>query len=492
MRAGSAVFRADGGPKIGAGHLVRSAALLMALKATGWQCRFAVRHETKRYLAALGLAGLDQISLDVTPPHEPEHLCASLPDGCDWLIVDHYGLDAAFEDRCRGWAKRILVLDDAPLRHHSADVLVDAVPLSPNVGPGAAGANCVFLTGPEYALLRSEFRLARDRLLRAGERPRHETARILVAFGGGDSTRATLLTLQALARLPGPIDIDIVLGVDGDLGRAPTMPVQTKVTFHRNVAAIAPLMQSADLCIGAAGVTSWERCCIGLPAAIVLTAENQMATAECLRAAGAARVLGRVDEVTPQALSAAVAELVGTERLLHDMSAAAFRLCDGRGALRVASYMDSPLSKLGAVSLRPAKMVDADMMLAWQSAPVARRYFRHPNVPSPNDHRKWMTERLQDTSCLLNMILVAGKPCGVLRLDRVSPGSEAFEVSILIEQGCQNAGVGRAALSLVRALMPDTELRAEVDPENAASQALFRAAGYSSDDGRNFSAKMAS
>ena len=38
---------------------------------------------------------------------------------------------------------------------------------------------------------------------------------------------------------------------------------------------MAELMAAADLAIGAGGSTTWERCCLGLPALSICVADNQ-------------------------------------------------------------------------------------------------------------------------------------------------------------------------------------------------------------------------
>jgi UDP-2,4-diacetamido-2,4,6-trideoxy-beta-L-altropyranose hydrolase len=43
-----------------------------------------------------------------------------------------------------------------------------------------------------------------------------------------------------------------------------------------NVTNMAEIMSKSDLCIGAAGSTSWERCCLGLPTITLAIADNQI------------------------------------------------------------------------------------------------------------------------------------------------------------------------------------------------------------------------
>ena len=50
-------------------------------------------------------------------------------------------------------------------------------------------------------------------------------------------------------------------------------------------------MYNADIAIGAGGTTSWERCCMGLPTIIVISASNQELASKSLQISGAAIVL---------------------------------------------------------------------------------------------------------------------------------------------------------------------------------------------------------
>jgi len=115
--------------------------------------------------------------------------------------------------------------------------------------------------------------------------------------------------------------------------QAGQLPWPTKVMV--NVSDMAQLMADSDLAIGAAGATSWERCCLGLPTVLVVLAENQRLIARGLREAGAAWLIERAGLETFKV----IAKHVTVSRCLVDMSATAARITDGLGASRVASYM---------------------------------------------------------------------------------------------------------------------------------------------------------
>ena len=75
------------------------------------------------------------------------------------------------------------------------------------------------------------------------------------------------------------------------------------------------------------------------------------------------------------------------------------------------------------------------------------------------------------------LILHGDQPSGVVRLNRRGV-THAYELSILVAPERYRLGIAKSALRIVRWLLPDAEIRAEVQRENRASQALFRASGF--------------
>ena len=103
--------------------------------------------------------------------------------------------------------------------------------------------------------------------------------------------------------------------------------------LHCQIDYMARLMAEADLAIGAAGSSSWERCALGLPALVVVLAENQRELARGLHELGLAIDLGEHARVTPTHYRRALDGL-DAERL-RGLSQRAWDLVDGFGAVRV-------------------------------------------------------------------------------------------------------------------------------------------------------------
>ncbi len=474
-----AVFRADASAAIGAGHVRRCLALAQALEGEGWRIAFAAGAGSREAVPELAGRGRRVLDLAADEADEAAALAARWPEGCELLVVDHYGRDARFESACRPWARRILAIDDLAGRAHDCDLLVD--PSAPGdteaARPGRA-AGCRALLGPAYALLRPEF--ADLRLAMAARPSRAERPRILISLGATDPRNATGRVLRDFADSPFSADIDVVLGGGAPHlaeVRAAAARLRPEAKVHVEPPRPWDLMAAADLAVGAPGTAAWERACLGLPGVLIVTADNQRGVAARLADAGAAVVLGDAAALQPGAVVGAVAALAADDARRHGMSRRARALCDGLGARRVAAEVDPPRARDGApVRLRPAAMADAEPMLAWQRHPGTRRFARNPRVPERDEHLAWLAAKLDDPGCILNLVLHHDEAAGVLRLDRLKAG--AFEVSIAIAPERHRLGLAAAALALARRLLPEAELRAEVLPENEASAVLFRRAGY--------------
>lgn len=453
-------FRCDAAPAIGIGHVARCLALADHLAAAGWQVRFAVSPDTPASAAMLSAAGY---------PLDPPEAAA---DPADLLIVDGYQFDHAWEQAHRRAARRLLVIDDMADRAHDCDLLLDQC-----AGRRAADYAALvpdgteIFAGPAYALLRQDFRRARRNLRR-----RARLDRVLIAFGGTDPAGATV---RAIAGLPADLPADIVIGramVHRAAVEAAVEAAGGRLTLHVDSTRMPDLAAAADLAIGAPGVAALERCCLGLPALLIVIAENQRPQAAGLTDAGAA--LRLPDDATPAQIHAAVQALRGDPAALGALSDAAAALVDGRGPERLAARLAGPRPDRDGrpVRLRAAETADAKLLFDWQSLPGTRRYARNPDLPDWDGHCAWLSRTLANPDIRLCVVMHGAVPAGAVRLDRLTTGGH--DVAIYLDPALQGRGLGKAALALLRDLQPAGTLHADVHVENAASQALFTAAGY--------------
>jgi UDP-2,4-diacetamido-2,4,6-trideoxy-beta-L-altropyranose hydrolase len=367
-------FRADASLQIGSGHVMRCLTLADALRARGAQCHFISRAHPGNLLSTIEQRGYTVNSLvvpvqqaqaaikNIAPtehaaqshqPPDPAHaawlggtwqadatetaaVLARLQP--DWLVVDHYALDQRWESALQQHCKKVMVIDDLADRAHVCDLLLDQnLGRQPQDYAGLIHKKCQVLTGPQYALLRPEFETLRPYSLQR-RRAQPSIGQLLITMGGVDQDNATGQVLQALktCALPAICRITVVMGLTAPWLQnvrqsAAQMPWLTDVVV--NVNDMAQRMADSDLAIGAAGSTAWERCCLGLPALIVVLAENQQFGAQAMQANCSAKVIGAVSDIASQ-LPLAIAELIEPHCHSH-ISQAASMVTDGLGVEKV-------------------------------------------------------------------------------------------------------------------------------------------------------------
>jgi UDP-2,4-diacetamido-2,4,6-trideoxy-beta-L-altropyranose hydrolase len=472
-----ALFRCDASPVIGAGHVTRCLALAEALAETGWHVGFAVSSDTAAMVPAIAGGGFALHELSGAAEEEPASLRDSCPDGAALFVVDHYQRDIHFEEACRGWARQILVMDDATGRQHDCDILVDAAASDRAIYADHVPVHSKLLLGPAYALVRRAFVARRAEALR--RRDGRPVEKILISFGASDPWNVTPAALRALDRFADEVSITIAMS-----SRAPHLDdVRRKLRGRMRLlldADMAELMTQADLAIGAPGGSSYERAVLGLPSISVTLADNQRGIASVLAAAGAAIDAGRPDATLAVRLGWLARTLIADSAARMQRSVAAASLVDGHGWQRVLIELAgaAPAGADSSVRLRLAESSDEEWLLALQRAPQTRRHSRNPRVPSADEHARWMTRMLADQNVMLLVIEANCERAGYIRLDRLESESAVFEISIAVCPNLHGHGIGSAALLLTRRLWPGAVFDAEIRSENVRSQELFTRARF--------------
>lgn len=363
-------IRADASHLLGSGHVMRCVALADLLAKRGAVISFVCRELDGHYCDWLEMKGFavhrltTSVKLDGSKTTELVSKILGAPmeveieqstralraiGKIDWLIVDHYALDAQWEAAMRPCARRILAIDDLADRNHDVDVLLDQNLQSDMMRYASrVSESCVRLLGPSFALLRSDFRSKRSSMRRRDGRVR----RAIIFVGGSDPHNYTAKILDAWKRAStSELILDVAVGGAtpnrSDLERrCAAIP---NAQLHIQTSEMAELMAQADMMIGGAGSTTWERCCLGLPSILVSIAANQREIGRMVAERGAATYLGDLADVTQDDLALAISSLVDDPERMRLMSANAFDIVDGLGCDRVAASVCERL-KISIVS----------------------------------------------------------------------------------------------------------------------------------------------
>lgn len=354
-------IRTDASINIGSGHLMRCLTLAGSLRERGCDVRFIMREHPGHLVAAveaqgfvchrLPTAAIGTVQAGTT--HAAWLGCSQDEDArgsaeylrgrgiVDWLIVDHYALDANWETRMRAHARCILAIDDLADRQHDCDAVLDQNLYADYEAryQTRVPSGCVPLLGPRYALLAPGF--ARQRATVA-ERRFVAPYRILAFFGGVDATNETGKFLSAWAELARTdLSADVVIGArhpHADALLASAAPL-ANVRMHRHVADMADMMAQSDYAFGASGVTNWERFCTGLNSTLTSVAYNQLALANDLTDLDLVDYLGDWRDTDEAAYAQSLMRLDPASSAMMQRRARIMALVDGLGTHRVVQHL---------------------------------------------------------------------------------------------------------------------------------------------------------
>lgn len=326
-----AYFRVDSSNFIGSGHLMRCLTLAEELKEKNYKIYFICRElpgnmidliENKGYRVKK-LSRIRDIDYQPVDGDYATWLGVSWEEDAretievikgenpNWLIIDHYALDIRWEREIRPYVQKIMVIDDLANRYHDCDVILDHN-LAENMETrydNLVPSHCKKLLGPDYLLLRPEFREARKKL----KKKDGTVKRILIFLGGADPMNITEKAIKAFLMLERPdIIADVVVGkANPHKERIKALcDKHPNLNYHCQVENMAELMLKADLAIGAGGMAAWERCYLKLPTIAVSVAENQEETAKYLKKLGYIRYLGNAEDINKEKLFKEIEEVV--------------------------------------------------------------------------------------------------------------------------------------------------------------------------------------
>jgi len=501
------VFRADASLEIGSGHVMRCLTLAHALRERGAECRFVCRNHQGNLLALIRNQGFDVQTLlkkggeslapaDTNEQHlahaswlegtwrdDAEATREVLGDTCiDWLIVDHYALDARWESALRPLCRKILVIDDLADRMHDCDLLLDQnlVANMANRYRGKVPDQCGLLSGPDYALLQSEYAKLHFCAL-----PRKGLVRqVLVYFGGADSDNMTGMAIAAFLSLGREdVSLDVVINPESAHAEAIRSQVEgrSQITLHAQLPTLAQLMAKADLAIGAGGATTWERCCLGLPAIVVTLADNQRPATKELNQQGLVRWLGHKDEVSESMLTLYLGNILD-EGLLSACSEKCWQLVDGLGASRVSEFI--MLNTETPLVARLACLDDETLILGWANDPLVRNNSFNSGHIDPIAHHTWFCDRLRELDhCRFYVVETTDAlPVGQVRFQKEG---DAWEVHYALDARVRGRGVAKPLLKTALMAFQQSTDKAQVFGRvrgaNAASSQVFEGLGFVSE-----------
>ena len=345
MRQKNLFIRVDSGLDIGLGHVMRCFALAEVIKNMNFNVYFISKEIEGNVIKNVENYGykvfrIDSKAIKSSKSHwkmdavKTTKIIQRFKNEKNLLLVDNYELSNMWETWLKLVVDKIIVIDDFLNRSHNCDLFIDQ-----NLHTSKKERNkinCKKLLGPKYALLRKEFVKSRKIVKeRSGK-----INRILVSFGGSDEKNQTLKVLKAIKKLAEEkINVDVIVG-EPNKNKTKIKRIcagMKNSTYYQQPKNMAKIMNKADLAIGAGGIITWERCCLGLPSVVSIVSKNQEDMINAISKKGCLINLGRAERLTSEDYLSAIRNL--NPKKLIRMQKKCMGLVDGKGTIRVAKHI---------------------------------------------------------------------------------------------------------------------------------------------------------
>jgi spore coat polysaccharide biosynthesis predicted glycosyltransferase SpsG len=209
------------------------------------------------------------------------------------------------------------------------------------------------LAGERYALVRSEFRRARN--VRATEPG--GAVRILLSLGGGEVGHDTARLAAALLEEKTIEKVDAVIGASTE-GRDELKLLAERFPGRLSILAdcrdLAMRITKSHLLVCGGGNTPIEAACVGIPTVVVVRRPDQSSHAEKLEEIGIAQNMGDLDASAPERVAKAVVEILADNFERKAMSRSGRMLIDGRGGDRLVTATEILLRRSRQSKTMPA------------------------------------------------------------------------------------------------------------------------------------------
>lgn len=478
IRIRSLLIRADASPSIGTGHVMRCLALAEAWMDAGGWVFFVSACTLPAIENRLVIKGIPVIRIRQdagTSGDAEETIRLAREHGSDWIVVDGYQFDSAYQKSIHASGRFLLFIDDFG---HADRYYADLV-LNQNVYADLSfypvhESSTRFLLGTQYALLRKEFLDWAGWMREIPGRAR----RILVTFGGSDPGNVTMAVLNSIATLDlRELEVTVIVGGANPNAALIEDAVRIFPQFRivRNSENMPELMAWADVAISAGGGTCWELLFMGVPSIVIPIAGNQELVARKLGLRSLACVLSESEAKKSHLLAKTLSRILCSREIRSGLSKRMAGYIDGNGPARIIHAMETP-----ALILRTAEPGDCEMVWRWINDPDVR-LVSFTQEPIPLDHhRAWFASSLSDPGLIYYLALEPHTgPIGQARF-RIE--NRDATISVLVAPGQRGKSLGSQlihdATEKVFAETGVENVKAFIKTGNEVSKKAFARAGY--------------
>lgn len=336
-------IRADGGAKIGMGHIMRTLVLAKELKEyedseVFYVCRIEEEYlqdilkSFKNSICSKYIKGIEKVlneGFNIKFIRENNLLGDLEHIKADALITDSYDVNEEYFNVTKSIFPKTVYIDDMNLYQFNVDFLlnqnIDAEDFTYRVND-----NTKLMLGTKYVMLREEFRYLPSKNIK------RKAQDVMLTVGGGDPFHITDKILSWVKDLD--YNFHVVVGASFDNVEKLKIYENNKIKLYYN-ANMHNIMEKCDIAISACGSTLYELAACGVPTIGIIIADNQLGISEKLSNMGIIESLGWYDKIGKEDLRKSLIGLIENYDERQLISEKASEILDGNGVKRIAETL---------------------------------------------------------------------------------------------------------------------------------------------------------
>jgi UDP-2,4-diacetamido-2,4,6-trideoxy-beta-L-altropyranose hydrolase len=330
-------IRADGGNKIGLGHIVRTMALANECKRNNCSVVFITQDNpiVVKMLTEKGFI-IEPIPLALKKDEELRVVNHIMNERkTEIFIGDCFAIDREYVLGIRKNNRFIVMLDNLKDMSLGADLIINGAIYGKTFREEAEKYQQKALLGDGYYILREQF-------IQNSKRVIHKNVHsILVTMGGSDPLNLTPWLMKMIHKVDHSLKINVVVGSAFEHATEIQELAQelSNITLHVGVENMANLMEQSDIAISAGGVTPYELAATGTPSIVVIQAENQVLSSTMLADKEIVINLGDGAALQENVFINTLKQLIENYGQRKTMSALGQQTVDGRGVMRCVAHI---------------------------------------------------------------------------------------------------------------------------------------------------------
>lgn len=248
------LIRSDSSSIIGIGHTMRDLVLAHELSQSGYEVSFACQALQGNHIDKIISSGYKTYPVYSNTSQELIDLLIQLKS--DWVIFDHYNINALFEQDVKTHIPTIKVLSfDDTYQEHYCDILLNhGFQAKASLYKGLVQKNTKILCGSKYTLIKDAFKKDHP-----SKRVLTKITSILITLGGSDVQNFSLVLVRSLKKINPRFKITVIT-TTANPHLQTLMKKKAVYGFHLIVDTdkMSHYMQKNDMIISASGGTLFE------------------------------------------------------------------------------------------------------------------------------------------------------------------------------------------------------------------------------------------